>query len=225
MAKYCKDCGKELKDGVCDCKKGVKTSNTYVSGLLDTFKGMFTKPVDTLKEFIDDKNFITGLISIGISILLSALLLCLAIKEIFGSIGMLGFGSLLGVSADISYVKIFLTSVFVLALTYAAVAGIFYLLVDKIFKAKSSYQKMITLLGASSMIMIATLILTLLFIYISTQIMTIIFLAGTTLYSLYLYKGLKFTAKIDENKLGYIMIITNTILYIVFTMIVPNIIK
>ena len=62
MAKFCTNCGKKLKDGeVCNCKKveiSTKDFNSYMTSLLNVLKGMFVKPIDTLKSFIADSNFV-----------------------------------------------------------------------------------------------------------------------------------------------------------------------
>ena len=52
MAKFCIHCGRKLEDGeVCTCQieKQVNTHNIGAD-ILDVIKGMFVKPVDTIKK-------------------------------------------------------------------------------------------------------------------------------------------------------------------------------
>ena len=63
MAKFCTKCGKELKDGkACDCEvvstktEGVDISG-YVNSYIEIIKGIFTKPVTTIKKYVTADNF------------------------------------------------------------------------------------------------------------------------------------------------------------------------
>ena len=64
MAKFCTKCGKPLVDGKpCDCEKNenqneVEQVSFNSNGLLETVKGMFTRPVSTLQEFVQDHNLV-----------------------------------------------------------------------------------------------------------------------------------------------------------------------
>ena len=68
MAKFCTKCGKPLVDGKpCDCEKNenqneVEQVSFNSNGLLETVKGMFTRPVSTLQEFVQDHNLVPALI-------------------------------------------------------------------------------------------------------------------------------------------------------------------
>ena len=59
MAKYCINCGKELKDGnSCDCKKEIfMVQNEIVNKIVQLFKGMFIKPIDTIRDNTKSENF------------------------------------------------------------------------------------------------------------------------------------------------------------------------
>ena len=65
MAKFCTKCGKKLEEGkVCDCEKttseSVKTAvanNNMVNDYIEVLKGMFTKPLDTMKDYAKKSKF------------------------------------------------------------------------------------------------------------------------------------------------------------------------
>ena len=53
MAKFCTKCGKKLEEGkTCDCEKTTVVNNNMVNDYMEVLKGMFTKPLDTMKKNI-----------------------------------------------------------------------------------------------------------------------------------------------------------------------------
>lgn len=230
MAKFCTNCGKPLVDGKpCDCEKnetqnGVEQTNFNVNSILETVKGMFTRPVTTLQEFVQDQNFVSALILLGINALIVSLFVCLGAKEIISAIAG-SVSSLLFTMGgmEIPYARIFFTTLVSIIIAYAALAGIFYLVADKLFKGSSSYKKMITLLGGTSVIMSATLLLSIVFMYVSTQVMTIIFCCGAIVQSTYMVQGFIYASDIDDDKIGYTYAIVYAIFLTITLFILPQI--
>ena len=140
MAKFCTNCGKKLKDGeVCNCKKveiSTKDFNSYMTSLLNVLKGMFVKPIDTLKSFIDDSNFVLALIILLIAALSTSAMTLVLIKQLYGQIGLLG-GGMMGLalsSVEIPYVKFFFITLFASIVVYFILAGMLYLVGSSILK-------------------------------------------------------------------------------------------
>ena len=87
MAKYCTKCGKKLEEGQkCDCDKKEKVNaevveekevitinNDMLNDYVEVVKGMFTHPVDTMKEYSKRSKFNLALIMILINCLISGL--------------------------------------------------------------------------------------------------------------------------------------------------------
>ena len=227
MAKYCTKCGKKLDGKPCDCENQTQTvtttSNFDFNHLLDVVKGMFTKPVDTLNNFIGDHNLSYGLVLLGVNALIIALFCCLGMKEIFTFVSGSMSAFLIQSSIEFPYAEVFFKSLVFVILGYAILAGLFYLIADKLFKGPSSYQKMITLFGATSVILSATLLGSIVLMYVSTQLMFVWLCCGLLLQSVYTIQGLKMAINIDENKLGYVYAVVYAILLIVTIFILPRI--
>ena len=200
MAKFCTKCGKPLVDGKpCDCEKNenqneVEQVSFNSNGLLETVKGMFTRPVSTLQEFVQDHNLVPALILLGINALIVSLFVCLGAKTLV-----------------------------VIVIVYAALAGLFYLIADKLFKGSSSYKKMLALLGGTSVIMSVTLLLSIVFMYVSSQVMTIIFCCGAIVQSTYMVQGFIYASDIDDDKVGYTYAIVYAIFLTITVFILPQI--
>jgi hypothetical protein len=214
MAKFCTNCGKKLKEGeVCDCKKQSQTSSSsIVSTFVDLVKGMFVNPVDTMSSFIEEANFNTALISLGVNAVAISIFIAILCKELMETVlGLMGFSSSLygglGLTnqIDIPYVKIILISILTVMIVYAMIAFIAYLISEKVFKSETSYKKMITWLGVTSTLLTAVVLVAAIFSLMSVKVGLVIYAAGAMLNTYYMYKGLSFACNTDENKLGYIL--------------------
>lgn len=230
MAKFCTKCGKPLVDGKpCDCEKNenqneVEQVSFNANGLLETIKGMFTRPVSTLQEFVQDHNLVPALILLGINALIVSLFVCLGAKEIISAIAGSVSSLLLTMGGvEIPYARIFFTTLVVIIIVYAALAGLFYLIADKLFKGSSSYKKMLALLGGTSVIMSVTLLLSIVFMYVSSQVMTIIFCCGAIVQSTYMVQGFIYASDIDDDKVGYTYAIVYAIFLTITVFILPQI--
>ena len=113
MAKFCIHCGKKLKDGeVCDCMANVQVqTNDLGTNLIDVLKGMFMKPIDTIKSYTEEKHFNLALVLVGILSLSTALFMMSLIKNVAematSSMGGLTLYAMTSVSSQIPYLQIF----------------------------------------------------------------------------------------------------------------------
>ena len=229
MAKYCTKCGKKLDGKPCDCENNKNTisttSNFDMNYLISVIKGMFTKPVDTLQEFIKNDNLSYGLVFIVINAVILGLFSCLGMKELISfrnaNIPALYFQS----SIDFPYAEVFFRTLLIVIIAYVLLAGLFYIVIDKLFKFNSSYKKMIILFGATSIISSITLLGTIILMYVSAPLMLILLCCGMIMQNIYMIQGFSFTSDIDRNQLGYIYAITYAILLIVSTFILPSILN
>lgn len=229
MAKFCINCGKELKDGnPCDCQKELENgnfqSNELVSKLLEIFKGMFIKPIDTMKTYAKKEYFIISLILTGVLSVLTGLFAMGMAKGSYELVNMLMLGGssssyLLGtVSVEIPYVQIFLSSAIVtFGLTFAY-SGILYF-VNKLFKGKASYQAVYSLYAVDSIIVSVSLALATILSLVNLYLGLIVFMLGSLLNFVYIVKGIRFIGPKDENKYGYIYL-SATVIYILVLFVV-----
>jgi len=230
MAKFCTKCGAKLVDGACpNCKDGKeqmeeKKGMTFQpEEIINTIKGMFTKPIDTMKEVIEGENVTLSLIFLGINALFIALFCCLGSKELFGAYTNQYSYFMIERTVDIPYARIFFTSFVTVIATYVVIAGLFYLIVDKLFQGKTTFQKMIAYLGISSVIVSATMIVTMIFMYVSTQLMLLFLMCGLVLSSVYMIQGFRYTTEIDKNYVGYVYALVYLVVFIITMFIIPNI--
>ncbi|MDD3341230.1 MAG: YIP1 family protein [Bacilli bacterium] len=231
MANFCTKCGKKLNGKKCDCEEikkeeeNIDTEETVPLNDLNLYieitKDMFVKPITTLKETIKAENVRAGFLSIVINCFLLAGFACLVTEERLGN-SILGFEIF---SGSLSYAKIFIQSFTTLFLLYLVLTSLLYIISDVCLKKKTSYAKIITLLGTISAVNIVTNILAILFIYLSVQLMTIILVAGGLLFLFYLYKGVSLIIPIEENKVAYLLTFVLTILFILAAYVIPGILN
>ena len=214
MAKFCIHCGKKLKDGeVCDCMANVQVqTNDLGTNLIDVLKGMFMKPIDTIKSYTEEKHFNLALVLVGILSLSTALFMMSLIKNVaemaISSMGGLTLYAMTSVSSQIPYLQIFfigLISVIAFAFIYT---GLLYLVNSVMFKGERSFKKVFTMYGVNSVVTSVTLLVTAIFMFINVFLGLLVLVLGSMLNMVYVYKGIERLGVKDKNKHGYIYLIT-----------------
>ena len=214
MAKFCIHCGKKLKDGeVCDCMANVQVqTNNLGTNLIDVLKGMFMKPIDTIKSYTEEKHFNLALVLVGILSLSTALFMMSLIKNVAematSSMGGLTLYAMTSVSSQIPYLQIFfigLISVIAFAFIYT---GLLYLVNSVMFKGERSFKKVFTMYGVNSVVTSVTLLVTAIFMFINVFLGLLVLVLGSMLNMVYVYKGIERLGVKDKNKHGYIYLIT-----------------
>lgn len=222
MAKFCTNCGKELKDGKpCDCQKHVVPEGNMGENLIDAFKGMFVKPVDTIKNYTNDKSFGMSMILVGIMSVLVGLLTISLLKnfvELF--MGSLSSSLYYYTSIDIPYVQSF----FIAAITAFALSfiytGLLYLVNTTMFKGTGTYKEIYSLYGVTSIINSVAVAAATILLFVNVYVAIIVFALGSLLNLVYILKGLKLIGPKDENKHGYIYLVTTAFYLIVMIVII-----
>jgi len=236
MAKFCTNCGKKLKDGeTCDCKKDTTvSSNEMVNDVLEISKGMFVKPIDTIKDNTKEDKFNLSMILVGIMSLMAGLFGMAVLKNLVAAAmgtmsSMTGFGSSSYLmdsftsSFELPYARVFFTCLIVVFALSFVFAGILYLVNTVMFKGKANFKTIYSLYGVISVITTTTLALGALVLFVNIYVGMIVIALGAILKSVYVYHGIKFIGPKDENKYGYIYLITN-VLFIIVVSIVLSII-
>ncbi len=214
MAKYCIHCGKKLKEGeVCDCQANVQVqTNDLGTNFVEVLKGMFVKPIDTIKGYTDEKHFNLALILVGVFSLSAALFMLSLVKNMTematSSMGGLTLYAITTTSVQIPYLQIFFVGLIaVIAFTFIY-TGFLYLVNSVMFKGNRSFKKVFTMYGVNSVITSATLLATAIFMFVNVFLGLAIFVLGYALNMVYMYKGIETLGVKDENKHGYIYLIT-----------------
>lgn len=220
MAKFCTKCGKKLVEGeTCDCQKELKkhqekeivvatttnnSFNEYFNNYITVVKGIFTHPIQTIRQFATSENFVLGLIMIAINCLAMILFLVLAIPEIGSNLdGMLGFGYGMA-SSELEIPFETLVKVFImLAGGSATTAVMLYIMAGPVFKTKADIKQTFSLVGVCSVFSTITTLAATICAFISVKVMAIVLLLASLLYQLHLYHGFVVTTETNEEKIGY----------------------
>lgn len=225
MAKFCIHCGKKLKEGeVCNCQENIKIDTSNLGNkILEIVKGIFINPIDTIKENGTATNFNMGLILSGIFALATSLFTLSLVKNAYSLIGsMMGssYYLLSSYSVEIPYFKIFIITLLATIALIFIFTGILYLVNSIIFKGKKDFKKIFTLYSVNSVIASIALVASAIFMYINVSLGLIIVLLGFILNMVYTYKSIEFMGVKDENKHGYIYLLTQVLYYIAILIII-----
>lgn len=185
-------------------------------------KDMVVAPIDSLKKYGDEKRFSLSLVLVGIMSILVGIFAIAATKTLYASIMELArsyMGSFMyyastGADANIPYAKIFFYSLIAtFALSFIFV-GILYLVNNYMFKGKDSFKKMFVIYSIISIVVSATLLVTTVLAFISVKLAAIILSLGLTLSTFYTYHMIRLIGPKDENKHGYIYVVTTILFYL-----------
>ena len=186
-------------------------------------RDMVAKPVDTLKKYGEEKRFNLALVLVGVMSLLAGLFSIALLKNLYSAImdfvqsmygGLLSMASSYQQQAQIPYVKIFfITLIATFALSFVFV-GILYFVSNVLFKGKESFKKMYVIYSIISIVVSATLLVSLVLSFISVKMAGLVLSLGFTLSTFYVFHMVKLVGPSDENKHGYIYVITTALFYV-----------
>ena len=201
MAKFCIHCGRKLEDGeVCHCQVQKREHDLY---FLDFLKGIFVKPIDTIKKYTNEKYLNLSLILIMVFVLSFSLFILSFISNMAYSF----LGNSLFVSY-IPYFQIFIMMIFGGMFYSLIYVGFLYLVNSVIFKGEKNFKKIVILYGVCSIILSVGLLISSILMFIN-GVLGIIFLSfGSVLNMIYLYNGIQYLGVKDKNKHGYIYLCT-----------------
>lgn len=222
MAKFCTKCGRPLEEGeVCNCNTNTvvtpvntnnNTNNTdykeYVDKFLDVVKNIFTKPIDTIKKYTTSQNNVFGIIAILVNCIVMGIFGYLLAKKLLDSLGI--FGDLLGLGSfgniEIPFFDTFIKGFGYQLVNFACLAGMIYLLANKLFKSNMDFKKSLSLVGTVSIYNTVVSLIAIICMYISIKLMLIVLLISSLFYVVYLYHGVRETAGVDDNKVAFVYV-------------------
>lgn len=214
MAKFCTKCGKKLEEGkACECEtkevkeKTIVTNNTMVNDYLEVLKGMFTKPLDTMKDYAKRSKFNLGLIMLLLNAIIFGLFIFLFAKEGMNGVYTMIYGksSLFGnVTKNVEIpIKIFFISTLMMVVYHFLLGGFIHFISTTILKKESDLKKTYSLIGCAATITTATTLLALIFIYVNIWLCLIVLSLGSLFYLINLFHGFSELTKVDKNKMAY----------------------
>lgn len=232
MAKFCTKCGKQLEEGqVCDCQNNVAVSQTVATtsntsskidikeSLMDcvnVFKKIFTKPVETIKEFVCDNKFIAGIIMIVVAAISAGIYKIATLKNMYSasnanSFNLGDFSDLLNsalsggsIAAKPAYFKEFLNTFAISLVEYGLIVLLGYLIVSKILKGVTTWKQMIAAVAVSLSVVLTANLINSVLVFINGDfignIRSYITSFASILSMLILYKSVDEVSQIDKNK-------------------------
>lgn len=229
MAKYCTNCGKKLEDGeVCTCKKELSFElKESLEQVVELGKGLFLKPVDAIKKYVEHDNIILSIIIIVLGGIVAGLFALTFVKEVIGiALGMI-FGSASSIfgssmNMNISYVPVFFITMFSVIVIYFLQAAITYVIGNKCFKIEFDYKKMVHFFAALSIFTTLALLLSIVGIYLSIYIVYGLFLTASIMTTVVFALSLKKIWKAKEEQVMYTVVITVLTVTLLVLLILPR---
>lgn len=207
MAKFCTKCGSPLENGKCPKCSGKETTVAKTETIeaidikqsfmdcLNILKKVFIKPVETVKEFVSDNKFVTGIIMIVITAIFAGLYNIATIRSTVGSNSFV----------EPDYLKEFMTTFAYSAVEYAIMAGVGYLVVTQLFKGKISIKEMFSLIGIAFSTVLVSYALCSIIVFVDGEVIKYIIkyitLFGGIFSYLLIYEGIKQKGEIDNEKI------------------------
>lgn len=218
MAKYCIHCGKKLKESeVCNCQAAQeKKLEGFGGDLLDVLRGMFFKPVDTLKTYSSEKYFNLSLILVGILAFISSLLVCSVVSNFADMYFGYGVSLYSAFGYSIPYLRIFFIALVIFAANAFVYAGLLYLVNYYIFKGENDFKKVFAFYGVNSVILAVASLVSAIFLFVNFFLGVFVLVIGGLLNAIYTYKGIENLGVQDTNKHGYIYLLTTVFYAIVW---------
>lgn len=215
-AKYCKNCGKKLEESSNELNSVIKT-------FFNNLKGIFIKPIDTVKDFINRNDYQNGIIYLFLNIVVFSILMLLLINISSNSLySLFSYSNYFMDFNGLFYFRIFLLSIIMYLLTYIIFGGVYYLVSTYLFKNNTDIKKIISWLGINSIFTTISYIILLICSIISSKLTLIVFIISVIIYTYNLFNSAKYLNKLDENKIGYVLSITIVITLLIEIYILPQ---
>lgn len=181
----------------------VKTSNIDIKASgksgLNAIKNIFFKPVDAIKDFVADNNFIAGIIMIVVAALSTGIYKLATLKSAYDKLDNSWFKA-----PKPEYLKEFFTTFGTNLLEYALVALIGYLIISKLMKGSATLKQVVSAVGISLSLVIIAYLVNSILVFIDKEVIIYIISYLRTFATIYsymiLYQAVKEVGGIDKNK-------------------------
>lgn len=224
MAKFCTNCGKKLKQGeVCDCQQNSTSKldvKEYFNNFVELVKGMFQRPIETMKDNYKKGDFIFSNILIVAGSIILGLFIMLLLKETVGSL--FGFISLTSMDFDFPYFRVFLTVTFVTLVTYYLVTLILQLFIKYVCKKKVEYKYILNIIATITIYITLASLISIILVFISLYLVYALLLVVGILIIICLTFALKEIIGLDEMKVIYTIVATLLIIIFINWLVMPR---
>lgn len=228
MSKFCKNCGKEVKENeecVCKTEKVDTVNIDYVKEVKEIVIGMVKEPKKTIKNTVKVEFFNIAVVVILLAGLTGGILTNYASSLILGIISELTYG-LAGTFLDTSFqFDVMIKSTLYTVVGLGALAGTVHILAEQVCKIKSDFKKIVSSLTGYAAISILYSVIAVIGIELGFNA-TIVFgiMACLGLLSIiYLYLGIEEAIQEAGEKVPYVFIAAILAYMLVVFKILPEI--
>ena len=183
--------------------------------------GLFTKPIDTLKKYINVDNYQNNIIYIAFNVVIFSILMLILINVLNSTMTYFYLDYVL-VQNSFSYFRLFLLTIILYLLSYIIFGGIYYLISKYLFKNNIDIRNVVSWLGCNSIFLSSIYLILSITIIISTKISIFMLLISFILYIYNLFTSSKFIDNTNENIIGYNLAISLILTSILVIYILPE---
>ncbi len=235
MAKFCTKCGAELKDGKCpkckDNKEATKTvvatsNNEIVNNLLEVVKGTFVNPVETVKTYATEANFVLAIILMAICAASAGIYFYVFVDEFINTIaGLLGgFGSFMSIGSgyEVPFGDVFVRVFLYIAVYLTVVSGMLLLMNKVVYKEEVNFKEMVSVVGMTSVGMACAFLVGAVGLKINFTFGVVIWVAGMIFSTIVLTAGSMETLKLKKDKMVYSLLASISVGLFVILYVLPK---
>jgi hypothetical protein len=192
----------------------------YFKEILSVVIGLLTKPASTIKNAVISFKKESSFILAGIMVIVQSLLSLWSIRQVMGGVlNVLGniagmFGGILG-GNNLSYGKVFATSLFSTIIILAALSGIIYLIGKYVFKGQGSFISIWKVVVCAYVPYVIAGLAGIILGYISAAICQAVMIAGMLIFILLLFIGTMDAMKVGDDKAIYIFTTSVAVIFLI----------
>lgn len=214
-AKYCKNCGNKLGVEVNELSK-------MYNDTMDLVIGIFKKPLDTFKKYINKDNYQNDIIYLATNVVLYSILMLVLINVLSSTVSTYYFSlDTIFNQNSFSYFRLFLLNIILYSLSYFIFAGIYYLVSKYLFKNDVNFKQIVSWLGVNSVLLSILYLLLAVTIIVSTKLFVIFLIVGIIMFIYNLFTSSKYVYDKEDYNV-YIMTISIVVTTILVVCVLPH---
>lgn len=238
MAKFCNQCGTALVDGKCPkCSiKKEKVENpeevveeNVLTEYVDLIKGMFKKPVETIKNNIEESNFTVGILSLIICAIVFGIFMQSLVSNLFSKMGLdlsIANAGIVSINSRLARTGLILPTLSLIGIKMAILfalgslmlAGIIYFIHAIIYKKKINFKKIMIMIGIIEIPFTIILLVAIITSFIHFVLALIILVIGISILMVHLHQGILLLSKMSKTQTIYTIAICIGLSIIAFLM-------
>lgn len=184
---------------------------------LGVVKTAITKPLNTVKEFVSESKYVTGIIMIVLTAIATGIYKIATLKNMYSAkspdaFNANDFADLLNSAlsggsfkAEPEYLKEFMTTFAYNLAEYALIAVIGYIVISKLFKGTATIKEMFSVVGVALAVVLCANLVNSILVFIDGEaigyIRGYVLTFGSIFSYLLMYEGIKKVSNIDKEKM------------------------